>query len=80
LVLDADTFDGISGWEEYIVVDAAIKMLNKEESDVGVLSKEKDRLVLRITAASANRDIAEPEPIADVYAEDDDYDYVYGAW
>ena len=31
---DADTCDGISGWTEYIICDAAIKCMQKEESDV----------------------------------------------
>lgn len=80
LSLDADTFDGISGWEEYVVVDAAMKMLSKEESDVSVLSKEKDRLTVRIQMASANRDVAEAECITDIEVDEEEYDYVYGVW
>ena len=35
LSLDADTFDGINGWEEYAVLKAARRMLVKEESPDG---------------------------------------------
>ena len=31
LVLDGDTFDGIAGWEEFVVLDAAIKSLLKDD-------------------------------------------------
>src|SRR5271165_3188869 len=37
LVNLTDTVDGVSGWTEYIIVDAAIKMMQKEESDPSVL-------------------------------------------
>ncbi len=80
LSLDADTFDGISGWEEYVVVVAAIKMLTKEESDVRVLMQEKADLVGRIQSASANRDISEPERVSDIEEDDSEYDYVIGSW
>jgi len=75
LTLDADTYDDINGWIEYVVVDCAIKMLNKEESDVRVLLNEKELLKRRIETASSNRDASEPESIQDIYAENDDFFY-----
>jgi hypothetical protein len=41
LVNTTDVLDGFSGWEEYVVIDAAIKCLQKEESDVSVLLVQK---------------------------------------
>ncbi len=67
---DDDSYDDINGFAEYIVVDAAIKMLNKEESDVTVLAAQKRALVARITAMAQNRDANEPESVTDVYAEE----------
>jgi hypothetical protein len=61
LVDDADTFDGINGWEEYVVVDAAIKCLQKEESSTTDLERQKAALLKRIEAMAANRDAGEPE-------------------
>lgn len=73
LSLDADTFDGINGWEEYVVVDAAIKCLQKEESDVSILLAQKEALKQRIENSAENRDAGEPERITDIYAPDYDW-------
>ncbi len=53
-----DQFDGVSGWEEFAVVDAARKCATKEESweVVGALTSERDRLIARIQNAAATRD------------------------
>ena len=58
--------DGISGWLEYVVTDAAIKMLQKEESDTTTLQFQKAALIKRIEAAAENRDAGSPATIADV--------------
>jgi hypothetical protein len=50
----------VESWLEYVVVDAAIKMLIKEESDTTILMAAKGQLAQRIQA-SANRDIETPE-------------------
>lgn len=55
---DSDLVDGISGWTEYIICDAAIKCMQKEESDVTVLAAEKSSLIRRIEDAASNRDAA----------------------
>jgi hypothetical protein len=82
LVADADTFDGIAGWEEFAIVDAAIKCLSKEESDTSALMVEKKELEDRIISLSANRDIVEAERITDINEEAEQLDnaYVYGSW
>lgn len=68
LVNDSDTLpaaiDGM-GWEEYIVIDAAIKALQKEESDVSVLMAQKVAIEKRIEAAAENRDAGAPATISD---------------
>lgn len=63
---DADTFDGINGWTEYVVVDCAIKMLNKEESDASAFREQKQKLLDRIEAMAADRDAGEPQSIVDL--------------
>lgn len=65
LLKDTDMLDGISGWTEYVVVDAAIKALNKEESDVTVLTLRKQALMQRIEEAAENRDAGIPDTISD---------------
>lgn len=70
LTADSDVFDDINGYAEYVVVDTAIKMLNKEESDVSVLMVQKDALRKRIEAMAKDRDVNEPESVTDIYAEE----------
>lgn len=75
LVDDADTLDDLNQYAEYVLVDAAIKMLNKEESDVAVLMAQKGDLKRRIEEAAGNRDAGESQSISDIYIENDDYFY-----
>ena len=65
LIQDTDVIEGISGWEEYVIVDAAIKAMAKEESDPSELVREKMQLMQRIEAAAENRDVGEPECVSD---------------
>ncbi len=64
LLQDTDIIDGISGWTEYVIVDAAIKALNKEESDTQALMLEKQMLKQRIESTATNRDAGQPDTIS----------------
>lgn len=75
LAVDADIWDDLNQYAEYVIVDAAIKMLNKQEQDVSVLGAQKAALVERITAAADNRDVGASDSVSDVYADNDDYYY-----
>lgn len=75
LVLDTDIYNDINSYAEYVVVDAAIKMLQKEESDVQVLMAQKMDLRKRIENMAQNRDAEQPESISDVNAENDEFWY-----
>jgi hypothetical protein len=66
LSTDASTVDGINGWEVFVVTDAAIKCLQKEESDVSVLMAQKMELKKRIEEMAANRDAGASGQIADL--------------
>jgi hypothetical protein len=65
LVNDTQIVDGVSGWEEYIIVDAARKALAKEESDTSWLVAEKQALIARIESAAENRNAGDPERVSD---------------
>jgi len=65
LLLDSDILPGQSGWSEYVIVDAAIKALSKEESDVSVLMAQKMALKDRIEKSAMNRDVGQPDKISD---------------
>ena len=66
LVFSSDFIDGRSGWEEWVVVDAAIKLLAKEESDTSALEREAGRVWARVTAVAVNRDAGQSKRITDV--------------
>jgi hypothetical protein len=67
---DDDEFDGVNGWEEWIVLDAAIKALISEESDPSALLIVLKGLDDKIESMKADRDIGEPERVGDVTSED----------
>lgn len=64
LVIGADTVQNVSGWLEYIIIDAAIKCLQKEESDVTVLALQKGEMIKRIEAMAENRDAGSPATVS----------------
>lgn len=64
--ITVDSLDGRNGWEEWVVIDAAIKLLAKEESDTSQLEREAARLWARIMAALQNRDAGQGKRITDV--------------
>jgi hypothetical protein len=65
LMADTDLLDGISGWEELVILDAARKMMQKQEQDTAEIMNEIMGVVARIESAAANRDIMEPEVVSD---------------
>lgn len=65
LALDTDIVECYSGWEEYIICDVAIKMLQKEESDVSVFGAQKNAMLQRIEAAAENRDAGQAYHVSD---------------
>lgn len=58
----------IGGWDEYIVVDAAIKVTGKEDNDASLLMARKQALINRLEAESENRDAGMPAKIVDAAA------------
>jgi hypothetical protein len=72
LVDATDTYEDFNGYSEYVIVDAAIKCKDKEESDVTVLAAQKDALMTRINNKSKKRDAANSASVSDVHAENDD--------
>lgn len=73
LAADGDTLNDLNQYAEYVIVDAAIKMMQKEESDVSVLMAQKGDIRKRIENMAQNRDSGQPESISDIYAENNDY-------
>lgn len=69
LLQDTDMLDfSLSGWSEYIIVDAAMKAMVKEESleKWNALNSIKQSLILRIETTAANRDVGQPNTVSNV--------------
>ena len=66
LLQDTDIVDGISGWEEFVIVTAAMMALLKEESPTASEFKAlKDEQIEMIQSAAANRNVGEPMQVSD---------------
>lgn len=61
--------DGISGWEEMVVIEAAIKCKDKEESDCSVLIARRTKKEKDIEGIAANRDPGTAARTADVMTD-----------
>lgn len=66
-------YEDINGYSEYVVIDAAIKCLQKEESDVQVLLAQKAAMKRRIEVAASNRDAGSPLSVSDVYRDNNSF-------
>lgn len=77
LVNDSDTFDGVDGWSEYVVVDVCLKIAVKSNGDPApdAFAAQKQAMVERIQALAAERDENEPAHVADINSSD-----AYGAY
>ena len=73
LTAEADTLDDLNGFAEYVIVDAAIKMLQKQEDDVSVLMLQKENLKRRIEIMAQNRDAGTSDSVSDIYAENNNF-------
>lgn len=72
LVTDSDTIpESLSkfGWDEYIVLYAAERMLSKEESSITDVEKERSQIASRIVSMSANRQVDQSNTISDVQGD-----------
>lgn len=68
LVNVGDTFDGINGWEEYVVCYAARRMAIKDADFelANMIYQDMNRQIQRIERMSADRDRGNPQRIKDV--------------
>jgi hypothetical protein len=78
MLADTDTQDFFCGWSEYVIVDAAIKAMQKEECDCSLLMQQKAALLVRIEDSAMNRDASQPDTISDVRSQSEKFG-AYGA-
>ncbi len=65
LIADTDIVDGISNFEELIVVDSCIKALTKQEQPCEVFIAQKIEMLRELNDAAENRDVGTPETVSD---------------
>jgi hypothetical protein len=65
LTSDSDTTDCYGGWDEYVVIDAAIKAMIKQELDISALMAQKSAMIQRIESVAENRDAGNPACVTD---------------
>jgi len=65
LVETTDTLKGFNGWEEFIILDAAIKAMRKEESDTSDLERDRAIFEMKLDKKKRNRDAANPMRVKD---------------
>lgn len=63
---DASTLDGVNGWEEFVVVDACLKIRNKMDLPADQFERQKAALVQRIEKEAAQLDASKPMRIKEV--------------
>jgi len=56
---DTATIDGVNGWENWIVIEAALRAMAKEESDVSVMLRRQAAMKERLDSEIENRNASE---------------------
>jgi hypothetical protein len=66
LVDDDDTFDGVNGWEDWVVLDAAIKAMTKQRRDASGLRMERAAIEADLETLAGEIDEGQPGKVVDV--------------
>ncbi len=69
LTTGVDTFNGIAGFERWIILDAAIKCKQKDSLDASMLAQEKAEVEAWIMSMATSRDVGESQRIQDVQSD-----------
>lgn len=77
---DFYTFDCVSGWEEFIILDSAIKATGKEETANADLRQDRAEIIQRIIDTAPNRDAAMAPTVQDVLALESPFANLGDGW
>ena len=69
LSADGDTIDGVSGWEEFIILDVGIRTYHKLDWDSVPLVMERKDIIDLIKSLASTKDAANPKRIRDTVGE-----------
>lgn len=76
--LASDTLEVFNGWEEWIILDAAMKALEKESTDTSQLFARREMTERRLISQAQYQDRGMPESVSDIYDADLDWRVGYG--
>ena len=62
---DTQYIPGFAHWDEYLTIDVAMRVRDKEESEVQLLMAQKQQVIQRILAQAPTRDAQFPETVQD---------------
>lgn len=78
---DATLIDGISGWDQFVIIDAARKAMSKKEFDATDMKQERDAMLQEIEAMAEARDIGQAFHTSDLLGANAwGYDDENGGW
>lgn len=78
---DTTLIEGISGWEQFIIVDAARKAMSKQEFDASDMKQERDAMIADIQSMAEGRDAGQAFHVSDVLGANAwSYDDENGGW
>lgn len=81
LSADADTWDTVAGFDEWVVLDCCIAGCAKEGTDPSVFMAQQQLVEKMIErAVMQGRDVSEPDRVRDVYGERNGIDYFPNYW
>jgi hypothetical protein len=65
----SDVWDGVAGWEEWVILDCCLKLAVKQEEDTAALMAQRAEVWTDIMGDASEVDDAEPDRIRDVALE-----------
>lgn len=71
---DATLMEGISGWDQFVIIDAARKGMSKKEFDASDMKQERDAMVMEIQAMAEARDAGQAFHVSDALGANANYD------
>lgn len=77
---DATLMEGISGWDQFVIIDAARKAMSKTEFDSSDMKQERDAMIMDIQAMAEARDAGQAFHVSDVLGANAWCDDGDGGW
>lgn len=77
---DSTALDGIAGWDEFVIIDSAIKAQLKQENDITGLVLQRNDIVAEIESLAEGRDIGQAQHVSDALSMNGGYGYGNGGF